>query len=259
MQYSKARIYSPTLGRFLQTDPIDVEGGISLYAYVGNDPVNWVDPSGLSCVAVGNHACPANDPDITIIGTRPVSDWVTIAGFRIIETLINWGGGSGGGGPPKPQSKKSCGTGARIKISPFGFGVTGFLFIGGFSGNAEGGISIPLTALKGNFRGTQLYASGSVTQLLGIGAFVGAGNNFGTGYTSGPIRTGATSFSGGPGGTPSPVVQGGAAWMAGGESQVELGSSPGIGGGGGPRAGFGAYAAGGIKHSATAATPELCY
>jgi len=44
----RARAYSTKLGRFLQLDPIDFDGGdLNVYRYVGNDPVNWIDPWGL--------------------------------------------------------------------------------------------------------------------------------------------------------------------------------------------------------------------
>ena len=56
LYYDRARMYSPTWGRFLQPDPIGYQGGNNLYAYVENDPLNGTDPSGncpMCVMAVG--------------------------------------------------------------------------------------------------------------------------------------------------------------------------------------------------------------
>jgi RHS repeat-associated protein len=46
MYYYKARIYSPTIGRFLQADQIGYEGGMNIYAYTADNPVNAIDFGG---------------------------------------------------------------------------------------------------------------------------------------------------------------------------------------------------------------------
>lgn len=54
MWYYKARIFSPTLGRFMQTDPIGYADGMNWYAYVGSDPVNFGDPIGKFMTCTGS-------------------------------------------------------------------------------------------------------------------------------------------------------------------------------------------------------------
>jgi RHS repeat-associated protein len=72
LYHYKARAYAPSLGRFLQTDPILYAGGMNLYAYVGGDPVNAIDPLGLCDVSepepdVHQGTCPNPPP--------PQEDW----------------------------------------------------------------------------------------------------------------------------------------------------------------------------------------
>jgi len=46
--YSRARYYDPTIGRFTQLDPMGFVDGVNRYAYGLNNPVNYVDPWGMS-------------------------------------------------------------------------------------------------------------------------------------------------------------------------------------------------------------------
>src|SRR4029434_9831652 len=44
LYHYRARYYDHAIGRFLETDPIDISGGLNLYMYSSNTPINRIDP-----------------------------------------------------------------------------------------------------------------------------------------------------------------------------------------------------------------------
>jgi RHS repeat-associated protein len=64
--FYKARMYDPSQGRFFQTDPAGFGGGVNLYAYVLDDPINGWDPTGFNYTTIGNIQCVTTYQDTEI-------------------------------------------------------------------------------------------------------------------------------------------------------------------------------------------------
>jgi RHS repeat-associated protein len=79
--YMRARFYMPSVGRFINQDPIGLAGGMNMYGYVGGNPINRIDPKGLS----PNGSC----------GCRQLMHEQT---QLELELLLKVGGFYGGGG-----------------------------------------------------------------------------------------------------------------------------------------------------------------
>jgi RHS repeat-associated protein len=53
MHYNYFRDYSPEIGRYIESDPIGLDGGLNTYLYANANPLTYVDPTGEGAVGVG--------------------------------------------------------------------------------------------------------------------------------------------------------------------------------------------------------------
>jgi RHS repeat-associated protein len=169
LQYSRARYYSPTLQRFISEDPLGLAGGGNLYAYVGNSPMNFSDPSGLQDGPINYMRDPFSaDHWILNGGSNTISD------ILILDRFAGWGWVAGDWcRPPRERlwaGGKIIGAGALLAGGgPIARGAGRLIGAGGSLLGAGGGALIDAggEAAAGSGGAAAGDAAGAVPKLLG--------------------------------------------------------------------------------------------
>lgn len=51
LNYNYFRDFDPAVGRYVESDPLGLPGGLNTYTYVGGNPIQYMDPYGLTCAS----------------------------------------------------------------------------------------------------------------------------------------------------------------------------------------------------------------
>ena len=105
LYYYRARHYDPTIGRFLQPDPIGYADGLNLYQYVGGNPIHHLDPYGQFAAEAG-----AAIGIAAIDGPLPIGDVIAagmlsyMLGYHLYNAVV---GGSETTEPPCEEGSQA--------------------------------------------------------------------------------------------------------------------------------------------------------